>query len=121
MTNKDITKIYFQGNEIVALYSGDTLIFKKTEDVPTGKYIVRGTLKPDSTVQSIQFTVTGVNEQIAIHEDKTFEYTFTNVAVINMKNFTLACKNELNTLNLSEFDTKKKKSMFKSFFQCSNL
>ena len=72
MTNKDSTKIYFRENEIVDLYRGDTLIFKKTEDVPTGKYIVRGTLKPDSTAQSIQFTVNGVNEQIDINEDKTF-------------------------------------------------
>ena len=47
MTNKDITKIYFQGNEIVALYQGSTLIFKKSGGVPpkqSGVYALRGRL-----------------------------------------------------------------------------
>lgn len=48
MTNKDITKIYFRGNEIVALYQGDTLIFKKSgggsTTEPTGVYKIKGTV-----------------------------------------------------------------------------
>ena len=122
MTNKDITKIYFQGNEIVALYRGDTLIFKKSgggsTTEPTGVYTVRGTLKPDSTVQSIQLCVNGINEQIDINEDKTFEHKFVNVPVTNMDYFTLQCKDELNTLDLSEFDTSQVTSMIEAFYRC---
>ena len=124
MTNKDITKIYFRENEIVALYRGDTLIFKKSGVVPpkpTGVYTVRGTLKPDSTVQSIQLCVNGINEQFDVNNDKTFEYTFTNVPVTNMDYFTLACKDELKTFDLSSFDTSQVTSMYEAFYQCSNL
>lgn len=125
MTNKDITKIYFRGNEIVALYRGDTLIFKKSGVVPppkpTGVYTVRGTLKPDSTAQNIELKVNGVNEQIDINEDKTFEHTFTNVPVTNMDNFTSACKDELNTLDLSSLNTSQVTSMIEAFYECRNL
>ena len=98
MTNKDINKIYFQGNEIVALYRGGTLIFKKK---PDGVYTVRGTLKPDSTVQNIELIVNGVREQFAINSDKTFEHTFTNVPVTNMDYFTQPDNFELKTIDLS--------------------
>ena len=118
MTNNDITKIYFCGDEIAALYQGSTLIFKKSEDVPPVKYTVRGTLKPDSTVQSIQLSVNGINEQIDINEDKTFEHTFVNVPVTRMNNFTSACKDELKTLDLSSFDTSQVTSMNEAFYKC---
>ena len=124
MTNKDITKIYFRGNEIVALYRGSTLIFKKSGVVPpkpTGVYTVRGTLKPDSTAQSIELKVNGVREQFAVNSDKTFEYTFVNVPITNMDNFTLQCKDELKTLDLSDLDTSQVTSMIEAFYQCSNL
>ena len=124
MTNKDITKIYFRGNEIVALYRGDTLIFKKSGVVPpkpTGVYTVRGTLKPDSTAQSIELKVNGVREQFAVNSDKTFEYTFVNVPITNMDNFTLQCKDELKTLDLSDLDTSQVTSMIEAFYQCRNL
>ena len=124
MTNKDITKIFFCGDEITALYQGSTLIFKKSGVVPpspTGVYTVRGTLKPDSTVQSIQLCVNGINEQIDINEDKTFEHTFVNVPVTNMNNFTSACKDELKTLDLSSVNTSQVTSMIKAFFQCDKL
>ena len=124
MTNNDITKIYFCGDEIAALYQGSTLIFKKSGVVPpspTGVYTVRGTLKPDSTVQSIQLCVNGINEQIDINEDKTFEHTFVNVPVTNMNNFTLACQDELKTIDLTNFDTSQVTSMVDLFYQCSNL
>ena len=121
MTNKDITKIYFRGNEIVALYKGDTLIFKKSGGGSTGIYTVRGTLKPDSRAQNIQLCVNGQREQFDVNNDKTFEYTFVNVPVTNMDYFTLACKDELKTLDLSSLDTSQVTSMIESFFQCSNL
>ena len=124
MTNNDITKIYFCGDEIAALYQGSTLIFKKSGVVPpspTGVYTVRGTLKPDSTVQSIQLCVNGINEQIDINEDKTFEHTFVNVPVTNMNNFTLACQDELKTIDLTNFDTSQVTGMVDLFYQCSNL
>lgn len=125
MTNKDITNIYFRGNEIVALYRGDTLIFKKSgggsTTKPTGVYTVRGTLKPDSTVQNIGLKVNGVNEQFDVNNDKTFEYTFVNVPVTNMDNFTTQCKDELKTLDLSNFDTSQVTSMNNMFFYCSAL
>ena len=124
MTNNDITKIYFCGDEIAALYQGSTLIFKKSGVVPpsqTGVYTVRGTVKPDSTVQSIQLRVNGIDEQIDINEDKTFEHTFVNVPVTRMNNFTSACKDELKTLDLSNLDTSQVTSMIEAFYQCSNL
>ena len=124
MTNNDITKIYFCGDEIAALYQGSTLIFKKSGVVPpspTGVYTVRGTLKPDSTVQSIQLCVNGINEQIDINEDKTFEHTFVNVPVTNMNNFTLQGQGELKTIDLSDLDTSQVTSMVDLFYQCSNL
>ena len=122
MTNKDITKIYFQGNEIVALYQGSTLIFKKSGVVPpkpTGVYTVRGTLKPNSTKQNIQLCVNGQREQFDVNNDKTFEYTFVNVPITNMDYFTLACKDELKTLDLSDLDTSQVTSMVEAFFQCN--
>ena len=115
MTNKDITKIYFRGNEIVALYRGGTLIFKKK---PTGVYIIKGSVKPDSTAQNIELKVNGVREQFAVNSDKTFEYTFVNVPITNMDNFTLQCKDELKTLDLSDFDTSQVTSMIEVFYQC---
>ena len=124
MTNKDITKIYFCGDEIAALYQGSTLIFKKSGVVPpkpTGVYTVRGTLKTDSTVQSIQLCVNDINEQIDINEDKTFEHTFVNVPVTRMNNFTSACKDELKTLDLSSFDTSQVTSMNEAFYKCNKL
>ena len=124
MTNKDITKIYFCGDEIAALYQGSTLIFKKSGVVPpspTGVYTVRGTLKPDSTVQSIQLRVNGIDEQIDINEDKTFEHTFTNVPVTNMYNFTQPCRDKLKTLDLSNFDTSNVTNMDSMFRSCSGL
>lgn len=126
MTNKDITKIYFRGNEIVALYRGDTLIFKKSGVVPppskpTGVYTVRGTLKPDSRARNIQLCVNGKREQFDVNNDKTFEYTFTNVPVTNMDYFTQQCKDELKTLDLSDLDTSQVTSMIQAFYQCSNL
>lgn len=122
MTNKDITKIYFRENEIVALYQGSTLIFKKSGVVPpkpTGVYTVRGTLKPDSRAQNIQLCVNGQREQFDVNNDKTFEYTFVNVPVTNMDYFTLACKDELKTLDLSSLDTSQVTSMAEAFYQCN--
>lgn len=124
MTNKDITKIYFRGNEIVALYRGDTLIFKKSGVVPpspSGKYTVRGTVNPFSGEQSIQLCVNGKQEQSNINSDNTFEHTFVNVPVTNMDYFTQPCRDKLKTIDLSNFDTSQVTSMIQAFYQCSNL
>ena len=124
MTNKDITKIYFQGNEIVALYRGDTLIFKKSGVVPplpTGKYTVRGTVNPFSGEQSIQLCVNGKQEQFNVNSDNTFEHTFVNVPITNMDYFTQPCRDKLKTLDLSSFDTSQVTSMYDAFFQCNKL
>ena len=121
MTNKDITKIYFRENEIVALYKGDTLIFKKSGGGSTGVYTVRGTVNPFSGEQSIQLCVNGKQEQFNVNSDNTFEHTFVNVPVTNMNYFTQPCRDKLKTIDLSEFDTSQVTSMYEAFFQCSNL
>lgn len=124
MTNKDITKIYFRANEIVALYRGDTLIFKKSGVVPpkpTGVYTVRGTVNPFSGEQSIQLCVNGKQEQFNVNSDNTFEHTFVNVPVTNMGYFTQPCRDKLKTIDLSNFDTSQVTSMYEAFYQCSNL
>ena len=124
MTNKDITKIYFRGNEIVALYQGSTLIFKKSGVVPpkpTGVYKIKGTVKPFSGEQSIQLCVNGKQEQFNVNSDNTFEHTFVNVPVTNMGYFTQPCRDKLRTLDLSEFDTSQVTSMTEAFYQCNKL
>ena len=121
MTNKDITKIYFRGNEIVALYKGDALIFKKSGGGSTGVYTVRGTVNPFSGEQSIQLCVNGKQEQFNVNSDNTFEHTFVNVPVTNMSYYTQPCRDKLKTIDLSEFDTSQVTSMYEAFFQCSNL
>ena len=124
MTNKDITKIYFRGNEIVALYQGSTLIFKKSGVVPpkpTGVYTVRGTVNPFAGEQSIQLCVNGKQEQFNVNSDNTFEHTFVNVPVTNMGYFTQPCRDKLMTLDLSEFDTSQVTSMYEAFYQCDKL
>ena len=121
MVSTNITKIFFRGNEIVALYKGDTLIFKKTEDVPAGVYTVRGTVNPFSGEQSIQLCVNGKQEQFNVNSDNTFEHTFVNVPVTNMGYFTQPCRDKLKTLDLSSLNTSKVTSMYEAFFQCNKL
>ena len=125
MVSTNITKIFFRGNEIVALYKGDTLIFRKSgggsTTEPTGVYTVRGTLKPDSRARNIQLCVNGKREQFDVNNDKTFEYTFVNVPITNMDYFTQACRDKLKTIDLSNFDTSQVTSMYEAFIQCSNL
>ena len=121
MTNKDITKIYFRENEIVALYRGDTLIFKKSGGGSTGVYTVRGTVNTFSGEQSIQLCVNGKQEQFNVNSDNTFEHTFVNVPITNMGYFTQPCRDKLKTIDLSEFDTSQVTSMYEAFYQCSNL
>lgn len=124
MTNKNINKIYFRGNEIVALYRGDTLIFKKSGVVPpspSGKYTVRGTVNPYSGEQSIQLCVNGKQEQFNVNSDNTFEHTFVNVPITNMDYFTQPCRDKLKTLDLSSFDTSQVTSMIQAFIQCNKL
>ena len=72
-------------------------------------------------MQSIQLCVNGINEQIGINEDKTFEHTFVNVPITNMDYFTSACKDELKTLDLSSLDTSQVTSMIRTFDHCNKL
>ena len=121
MTNKDITKIYFRGNEIVALYRGDTLIFKKSGGGSTGVYTVRGTVNPFTGEQSIQLCVNGKQEQFNVNSDNTFEHTFVNVPITNMDYFTQPCRDKLKTIDLSSLDTSQVTSMTEAFIQCDKL
>ena len=125
MTNKDITKIYFRVNEIVALYRGDTLIFKKSgggsTTEPTGVYTVRGTVNPFSGEQSIQLCVNGKQEQFNVNSDNTFEHTFVNVPITNMDYFTQPCRDKLKTIDLSSLNTSKVTSMIEAFYECDKL
>ena len=121
MVSTNITKIFFRGNEIVALYRGDTLIFKKSGGGSTGVYTVRGTVNPFSGEQSIQLCVNGKQEQFNVNSDNTFKHTFVNVPITNMGYFTQPCRDKLKTLDLSEFDTSQVTSMYEAFYQCSNL
>ena len=149
MTNKDITKIYFRGNEIVALYRGDTLIFKKSGVVPpkpTGVYKIKGTVTKNSGYT--QFNLTYNNGQmvnVKVNKDFTFETDLqeplTNAnamfqgmsyletldlngldtsQVTNMSNM-FNQSNYLKDIKLSNFDTSKVTNMRYMFFYCSAL
>lgn len=61
MTNKEIQNIYFQNNEVNALYMGVDLIWKKENGGGewTGKYMVEGyTVEPNTTVNSSYYNFT---------------------------------------------------------------
>lgn len=119
MTNKDITKIYFQGNEIVALYRGDTLIFKKSGVVPpspTGKYTVRGTVTKSSGYTQFNLTYNnGQSVNVKVNKDLTFETelqeTLTNA------NAMFQGRSYLETLDLNNLDTSNVTDMSNMFSQ----
>ena len=150
MTNKDITKIYFRVNEIVALYRGDTLIFKKSgggsTTKPTGVYKIKGTVTEDSGYT--QFNLTYNNGQmvnVKVNKDLTFEadlqepLTDANAMFRGMSYLETLDLNGLDTskvtnmssmfnqsnylkdIKLSNFDTSKVTNMFLMFGGCYNL
>lgn len=120
MTNKDITKIYFQGNEIVALYRGDTLIFKKSgggsTTKPTGVYKIKGTVTKNSGYT--QFNLTYNNEQmvnVKVNKDLTFE-TDLQEPLTNASSM-FQGRSYLETLDLNGLDTSQVTNMSNMFSQ----
>ena len=123
MTNKDITKIYFQGNEIVALYRGDTLIFKKSGVVPpspTGVYKIKGTVTKGSGYTQFNLTYNnGQTVNVKVNKDLTFEtdlqepLTNANAMFIDMS--------YLETLDLNGLDTSQVTNMSSMFSQSNYL
>ena len=149
MTNKDITKIYFRENEIVALYQGSTLIFKKSGVVPpspTGKYKIKGTVtKSSGNTQFNLFYNNGQRVNVKVNKDFTFETDLqeplTNAnamfrgrsyletldlngldtsQVTDMSNM-FSQSNYLKDIKLSGFDTSKVTNMSSMFNSCSSL
>ena len=120
MTNKDITKIYFQGNEIVALYQGSTLIFKKSGGVvppkPTGKYTVRGTVTKSSGYTQFNLTYNnGQRVNVKVNKDLTFE-TELQEPLTNAGEMFKGMP-YLETLDLNSLDTSKVTNMRNMFSQ----
>lgn len=123
MTNKDITKIYFQGNEIVALYRGDTLIFKKSGVVPpkpTGKYTVRGTVTKSSGYTQFNLTYNnGQRVNVKVNKDLTFETELQEP--LTNANAMFQGRSYLETLDLNNLDTSQVTNMQNMFSQSNYL
>ena len=116
-TNKDITKIYFQGNEIVALYKGDTLIFKKSSG--GGKSIIRGKVDDECTDENIIITYNGNKVSLNINTDKTFEYDTDEVLTNGMNMFYRL--GWIEKIDVSNFDTSNVTNMYYMFIYCTRL
>ena len=143
MTNKDITKIYFCGDEITALYQGSTLIFKKSSG--GGKSIIRGKVDDECTDENIIITYNGNKVSLNINTDKTFEYdtdeVLTNgrnmfyrlgwIEKLDVSNFDtsnvtdmygmLEGLGRLTSLDVSNFDTSNVTNMYRMFEDCAGL
>ena len=123
MTNKDITKIYFRGNEIVALYRGSTLIFKKSGVVPpkpTGVYKIKGTVTKNSGYT--QFNLTYNNGQmvnVKVNKDFTFETDLQEP--LTNANAMFQGMSYLETLDLNGLDTSQVTNMSSMFSQSNYL
>ena len=117
MTNKDITKIYFRGNEIVALYRGDTLIFRKSGGGSTGVYKIKGTVNDDAKTFTINYNCKSVT--ITVNDDKTFEYTTDEV--LTDADMMCSLHTNLTSLDVSNLDTSKVTNMRGMFFNNENL
>lgn len=125
MTNKDITKIYFQGNEIVALYRGDTLIFKKSGVVPpspkpTGVYKIKGTVTKSSGYTQINILYNNKQSvNVKVNKDLTFETDLQEP--LTNANGMFRGMSYLETLDLNSLDTSKVTDMKSMFDQSSHL
>ena len=116
MVSTNITKIFFRGNEIVDLYKGDTLIFKKSGG---GKSIIRGKVYDECTDENIIITYNGNKVSLNINTDKTFEYDTDEVLTNGMNMFyRLIC---IEKLDVSNFDTSNVTKMFYMFIYCTRL
>lgn len=123
MTNKDITKIYFQGNEIVALYRGDTLIFKKSGVVPpkpTGVYKIKGTVTKGSGYTQFNLTYNnGQTVNVKVNKDLTFETDLQEP--LTNANAMFRGRSYLETLDLNGLDTSQVTNMSNMFSQSNYL
>ena len=142
MTNKEIQNIYFQNNEVNALYMGVDLIWKKENGGGewTGKYMVEGyTVEPNTTVNSSYYNFTSdENGYFGFDLEKiptnltTYFYNKNQIKALKFnKNFNTenvnlfswlfkACTN-LVSLDISNFKTEKVQDMNNMFSGCSNL
>ena len=112
MTNKDITKIFFRGNEIVALYKGDTLIFKKSPRV----YKIKGTVTKESGYTQFNLTYNnGQTVNVKVNKDLTFE-TDLQEPLTNAKAL-FQGMSYLETLDLNSLDTSQVTNMYSMFNQ----
>ena len=124
MTNKDITKIYFQGNEIVALYKGDTLIFKKSgggsTTEPTGVYKIKGTVTKGSGYTQFNLTYNnGQTVNVKVNKDLTFETDLQEP--LTNANAMFQGMSYLETLDLNGLDTSQVTNMSNMFSQSNYL
>lgn len=125
MVSTNITKIFFRGNEIVALYKGDTLIFKKSSGggsttKPTGVYKIKGTVTESSGYT--QFNLTYNNGQmvnVKVNKDLTFE-TDLQEPLTNAKAL-FKGRSYLETLDLNSLDTSQVTDMADMFSQSNYL
>lgn len=113
MTNKDITKIYFQGNEIVALYQGSTLIFKKS----SGGNILRGTVTKNSNRDNVPISYNDgqINDKATVNSDNTFEYEVKEPITSTKKMF--IGMSYIESLDFDDVDTSKVTDMSNMFNQ----
>ena len=125
MTNKDITKIYFRENEIVALYRGDTLIFKKSSGggsttKPTGVYKIKGTVTKNSGYTQFNLTYNnGQRVNVKVNKDLTFETDLQEP--LTNANAIFQGRSYLETLDLNGLDTSQVTNMSNMFSQSNYL
>ena len=112
MVSTNITKIYFRGNEIVALYRGDTLIFKKSP----GVYKIKGTVTKGSGYTQFNLTYNnGQKVNVKVNKDLTFE-TDLQEHLTNAKAL-FKGRSYLETLDLNSLDTSQVTNMADMFSQ----
>ena len=125
MTNKDITKIFFRGNEIAALYQGSTLIFKKSSGggsttEPTGVYKIKGTVtKSSGNTQFNLFYNNGQRVNVKVNKDFTFETDLQEP--LTNANAMFRGRSYLETLDLNGLDTSQVTDMTEMFSQSNYL
>ena len=125
MTNKDITKIYFRENEIVALYQGSTLIFRKSGGVPpspkpTGVYKIKGTVTKSSGYTQFNLTYNdGQMVNVKVNKDLTFETDLQEP--LTNANAMFQGMSYLETLDLNCLDTSQVTNMSNMFSQSNYL
>ena len=112
MVSTNITKIYFRGNEIVALYKGDTLIFKKSPRV----YKIKGTVTKGSGYTQFNLTYNnGQKVNVKVNKDLTFETDLQEH--LTNANAMFQGMSYLETLDLNGLDTSQVTNMSNMFSQ----